>query len=820
MTENNVPTYNYDTEHETHKRSEYASASKTEASDQERKAEQSQPRAGGICNPATATAVDSFIYYRSYIPFPKPNSHSDITRKEPSETESVPPMSADDLHLMGEDSSPGVLTTSADDLYLEEDASPSDAQVADLSFLSRLKNAPVSGKPTSRLKDTIDTQEYVTLSSMQLDAFNEIFELGYLFEERVRLRPIGYTPERGPFYMLSLTPGEVVTIRQKSFSKRTGTLTEEAEQEEEQKLDYSSTFTTELSEELSKSVSRSSNWGINASVGADIDVVTVGVGADFSGSNVEDVSAENSARRTEQIVRKVESMQKQRHKTVVSIAEETAFEEEAIRVLRNDEAVIMKLYFRRMMQVLHVSHERYGVRVCWAPCIKDPGKDVRELYYGTFDEDRIREKWENMPPDETVVGPQPLGHVIEVGTRQHNTTGMSLTSPVWGDSSLPAPVTIPPGEEFVDFDVKIDTTPKQKTKAVIIYRADDTHSTFGKDWPSDVPADWWLRGGNGFHFDVISQSHGGMELPAVGTTGIFQLHYRYFVGGDGLDQDTMTARFYVKTRPTAARLRAWEERKTAWRTEEANKEIGERRDQLKREAEDSSTDVWRRSELMRRVIHDYLDTLDEKLGVDWQECELVQILQRLFVWEEIQATLYPPWWTDASQTDSLRALQTNIFNASWAQVYIPIRQGYEGEALWLLLAAGAISGDIGAVVAQVDYHVGRMREHLLPRFERAFRPSSEDVQDVLRPNGIQLTPIDENQQWMNNFELEAGFQVLNRFVVTVPTDGVDIEACDASCGYGSEDRTPQQQLQEADVALREQIASHIGDGHVTLNIDL
>jgi hypothetical protein len=230
--------------------------------------------------------------------------------------------------------------------------------------------------------------------------------LGFLFLERLRIRPIGHTLERAPFYTLSLTPGESVTLRQQSFSKRTSTFEQTQEEEEERKSEYSSTFTTELAQEYTHAIQDSTNWGISQSVTGTYEAQTWNISGTTAGNYGATTSETDSvteiSRNVEQTLRKVETRQKTTHKTVVTIGHEDTLQQESLRVLRNDEDRTKKVYMRRVMQVLHLSYERYGVRLCWAPCVQDPGRDVRQIVpaEGGFAEeiDAIRRRWADTPP--------------------------------------------------------------------------------------------------------------------------------------------------------------------------------------------------------------------------------------------------------------------------------------------------------------------------------------------------------------------------------------------------------------------------------------
>jgi uncharacterized protein YegP (UPF0339 family) len=185
--------------------------------------------------------------------------------------------------------------------------------------------------------------------------------LGLLFLERLRVRPIGWTTERAPFSAITLTPGETVTLRQKSFTKRAVSLEEFEEEEAERTIERSSTFSTELTEEymheLTKTQTSEGGFGIK------IAKASFGLSGEISSETIAAESARQTAKEARELAQSLSSRLRSLHRTTVSVSREDAFEDEGTRTLRNDDTQLRKFLLRRLMQVLLNSVERYGVRL-------------------------------------------------------------------------------------------------------------------------------------------------------------------------------------------------------------------------------------------------------------------------------------------------------------------------------------------------------------------------------------------------------------------------------------------------------------------------
>lgn len=564
----------------------------------------------------------------------------------------------------------------------------------------------------------------------------ELDNLGLLFLERLRIRPIGHTVERAPFYELSLEPGEEATLALKSFSKRTTTLQKETEQTEERKLEYSSTFTTELQEEYERAIKESSEWGVNAKVSGEYGEakegkVSGGWEGNYGAKSSDDQTTKESSKKAETLTRKVETSQKVSHKTVVTLVTEETLEKESKQVFKNADKRTRKILMRRLMQVLHLSYERYGVRMCWAPCIKDPGRDVRILIPDPEafpDETKvIRDRWENAtPPPELGSPPQEQNIPSEWNHRDGGWGGVK--------EDFPLPFYIPEGYEFSEAYPETRNAVNNPTVKVT-----------GK--------------------------------PPVGSTGSVEIGVHLGLDHRVIGEGKVDYRIIVVAKPTDQEKNKWNDIVKRWKEEQINKEINELMERKREELKDADTGAWPISELMRRIILDYFG--DPR---SFDTCKEVSNLEKMFEWENLAYELRAPWWNRDTSIKGLQSLRTTFLNASWAKVYIPIRPGSEEETISWLLALHLISPTplIFPNLDDIEYYVRDMRQNLEPIFERSYQPGKDDAKEIEGPCDVLLTELGDDA-WQNEYEAEPGFEVLNRWTVTIPTDGVDYESKSVRC---------------------------------------
>lgn len=557
--------------------------------------------------------------------------------------------------------------------------------------------------------------------------------IGYLFLDRTRISPSGFALGEH-LYTLSLAPGEEVTLEQKTWTKRQMSLEEMMEKEEEKSIELSSSFSTELQEGLTheNKIQRESNATssstVSASGGLHTDVVNVGIEASNSYQTSDNFAEANNTTRTESLKKtsqrtaKVAAKCRTLHKTTFSIKTDVGFESASKRIVRNpNRGTPIDLAYFKVLQRLNISYERYGVRLCWAPFVKDPAFNVK---------DRIRKAKDdamNVIISETILPPEPLPPTIQ------------NRPPFWKPSNW---IDIKEGH----FDLLNGLNIVVDASLVI----DD-----GYDWDN-------------IHARArITQFNGGRG------------HSATIVGAPWRESKTLKAKIRVEIAPclilTEAAFKtakvyleaqlipvttdAEREALETYRQNYYNwkKEVSDLRAQAKQRGEKTAADITNLilsqtnpvSELISRIVETYF-----AVGVrdDFWEIEL---WHKIFDFSSFGYTLYPGNWSwnplPFSEYES-----TNFLNASWARVYLPIRPGYELDALHFI------------------YYGSVENYNPNPDYETEFNKLITELNDYRSRH------FGEREVSVIDKKLVDKFDVIAKWVEVLPTDGTHVEAVIAS----------------------------------------
>jgi len=574
------------------------------------------------------------------------------------------------------------------------------------------------------------------IETRKADSLCPLDELGLLFLERLRVRPIGQTVERAPFYELSVEPGETISLSHDSFAQRDLSQEDIFTEEQTKESSLTSVLSTSLTSEYTSEHTKATNWKISPSTSAEAKVPIYGVPVDFKagvsgeyGSDVTDKSTSKESAAHSQTLTEVASSKLFRsHKTTVKISKTETDTTKNARTFTNTSGQVKKIYMRKMVRVHHLSYERYGVRMVWSPCIEDPGRDIRDLIPGmaAFPKEikAIRDKWNAAPPP-SELGSPPANQTVCTGWSGQQSGGL------WGksyDDSLS--LQIPSG--YVFGDANID-------------KSDENHNP------------------------GVSIS----SRPPSGATGVVNFVVHIGLNG-GLSPDKVNYRLCVLAAPGPDLMAQWNAKVQNWRDEQAQKEIlaflADKKDEIK----NLDVNAWPPSELMRRAIS---ELFGDPAG--YHSCEIVEMLHRVFEWENLTYRLFAPWWNPNAKVDGLQSLSTTFLNASWAKLYIPMRPGYEEDAIAFLASVGAIAQQ-PALLNDIEYYLNDMRQNVEPLFTRAYVPGATDPAEIDGPCDILLTTLGDDV-WAHSYESKLKFQVLDRWVVTTPTDGVDYEEAYVRC---------------------------------------
>jgi hypothetical protein len=483
-------------------------------------------------------------------------------------------------------------------------------------------------------------------------------DFGVILLERTRVTPKGFALGEH-LLSLSLAPGEEVTIEQKTFSERATTFEEVSDTDEEVTAELGSTYTTEMSEALSRVMSDAKNRGFNAGGNFGFNyVVNLTVSAGYTDSinsamtSTQGETVRNVMTKTE----KLTSRRRAQHKVTMKVSETNRFESGNKRVIRNpNQYTPIDLVYFKLMQKLDMAHERYGVRLCWAPFIPDPGA---VLDHAEFSERQRLER--EIPLNLPVLRPMPLPpnapspEVVSSQTQELTSWGMP-----WGDMRADYWFEVLPSSAGYSWDgatpsIAVSTTGfglRGAPNVFFVLIEPFLHADTGKRGARALVhagADW---GGAGAHLYI---------------------EFKLTFNPDG----TSTNAAYQQS------LAAWQDEKRAHDTEVARL-TAERNAKV-----EAALAEWRVEYLKTfDPISSAYQLLIAKLfpQQDMRDSGFeVEMWNKIFDFEAAAFQYYPAWWSNRQLRR--RDKPADAFeNASWMRVFLPIRPGFEQQALNLVL---------------------------------------------------------------------------------------------------------------------------------------
>lgn len=484
-------------------------------------------------------------------------------------------------------------------------------------------------------------------------------EFGWLFLDRTRLRPAGFALGEH-LTTLSLAPGEEVTIEQRSFTKVERAFEEARENEVSTDLEFSSTYATELAESFDWQMSfgRKRSEGAGQKVSGSYE----GIGVEASAQQANDLTdgdsraARNSVKQSENATRKIAAKQRRQHKTILKLSQENRFESGSKRVLRNSNALApIDLVYFKIQQRLQIFHERYGVRLCWAPTVAKPGKAFLDRLQKRYDALLAAAKAAidvgptPIPPTSAMIGSPQTAQVIELASK---------FDPVWGGQSA-------------DYTVDIASPPG--------YVWDEQAPTIAFSFTASRPAGASILG--------FARTTTGVRLIVhVGIADCRNPLQPAFWQAQGTATLTCTANFIAAPDPVANQAYA-----TAFAT--YTSQLADRNSRLSTALTEVTRQVDADWEKERALIIANVDVKTEIIGTLIEQAFPAQVRddpweldfwERIFDFPNIAIRLYPSWWSDSVLNDPSSAADS-FMNASWARIYLPIRPDAEAQALrWLI----------------------------------------------------------------------------------------------------------------------------------------
>jgi hypothetical protein len=305
-----------------------------------------------------------------------------------------------------------------------------------------------------------------------------------------------------------------------------------------------------------------------------------------------------------------------------------------------------------------------------------------------------------------------------------------------------------------------------------------------------------------------------VNAPMTGAKGdvSFEIH----IGLDAFYKEAVRVRIKVVAEPTPEIKASYDNALRAWREEQIQKSIADLSKKKMEEVSGMINTPWPPSELMRRIIIDYFGQTPIDYG-------MMHRFETLFEWENLSYELHAPW-SKPIDVNGLQSLQVGFDNASYATVYVPIRPGYEALAVSYLISLGALGLGpqlLPLMASAIQSAVAGFITKVYPKFENIQEFDDNDAKNIDGPSDIMLTEGGKDT-WDSDFESELPFEVIDRFAVTIPTDGVDIEEAPASCEIQSKIRDADERIAQAEAKIKEVIAEKaVGAGsdiQVTVNL--
>lgn len=548
---------------------------------------------------------------------------------------------------------------------------------------------------------------------------SHVSDLGFIFLERNRIRPIGHTLERAPIHEITLNPGQTVTKNVDLTSSQSITRNDTLETTEEIEHTFSDTQTNSLTKNIQEfyettkelKLGLSNESKITAKLDKIIDLSnSLKSSIDYTANKIERETRESTSLEKRDVIKTISSQLTTTNSTELKITESSSVADKTNIVYENTLQYPMRLLFRRLMQVLHISYERYGVQLGWSLCMDNPGESIQKYNVENDSPEiqAIKDKWAQATP------PQELG--------------------------------APPSNKTQTFTSKL-------IRGGIAGKSEDNVAVF------TVPA--------GYAFGNVAIAHSGKNSSAsikntVVDGNIVTVTYHYGIQVFGNIRLTITVTFV----PDAI-MDQYNATIDAWRNEQAQKEINQYLSTITSEITQLDTKAVFRSEIMRQII-------DKYFGRPVNEtCKSISMVYDLFDWENLDMILYPKWWDENTEIDGTQSNKVDFFTASFAKVFLPIKPGKEEDALAFLIAVGVIPNS-QLHILQIQKYINDMYDELIPMYSDSFSPDNDDVEDICEACDINLTPLG-TKEWINDYEKECNFTVLDRFVTTAPTNGLNIE---------------------------------------------
>ncbi|WP_139246002.1 hypothetical protein [Geodermatophilus amargosae] len=558
-------------------------------------------------------------------------------------------------------------------------------------------------------------------------------EFGVLFADRTRITPTGLGIGEH-ITTIGLTGGEELIVEQRSYTQRQVTEETAVLTERQFELEFSSTHATSLDAGVRRQQETSTTDSRRGSANLGIEAMGITLGGSGEVSRTVEAAhtkAVDVARKSSfEAVAKAAAKSRSEHKVVLRLASEQRLEATSRRVLRNpNRHTPVDVHLFKVMQHVQLSHERYDVRLAWAPCVPDPGAAARDRLRRARDEvfEAALAAVQLPPPPAMPTAVAALEHI------EHTTQDFWPTLRVPGMEVGATTLLIPP---------------KVLNGQLAVWDGD---LAFIRANTKIEPVGTFT--GGPLQARVLS----ARPVPLAGLLVDIAVSVGFpYSAGPPLARLTCTTRWIMP--PDAAATQQVQQQFTEWESRVAahNTLVATLQDEARSKAEVKAEQAVAallealdpRDELLTKLA-DMLTPTDRQLG-----CADIEGLTELFEWEQASYTLHPGWWRAGEVPVPTRS-STDLLNAAFAKMYLPIRPGKETQAVVHILTNGGTLPLSRPARAAVDGSIARFLRH------RAATYGS--------PAGITVTgdspcPV-----------LKERFTCLGTWTEELPTDGTHLE---------------------------------------------
>jgi hypothetical protein len=321
----------------------------------------------------------------------------------------------------------------------------------------------------------------------------------------------------------------------------------------------------------------------------------------------------------------------------------------------------LTLHYFKVLQRLQMKQERYGVRLCWAPSVRDPAR----TFFGRIESGKAQIL-------AAALAKLPAKPTPPVAPTAENTAEPQPAKKWYRSEITDANAWTLGGGMNANYDVDIDFGT-------------------GYEWDGDTQAVtnaieiFTDRPQSSVHRRIV-----GVPFPAPDDAGNklrVKLHIDApdWFGGPGIGFQ-VGATFQMPADPTALQnventvyadtFAAYQTALADWTDQVATATA---------KAQESAEDFAQRLSGHLSPLNEMVSQIvEQNFPADVRdECWEIDLWQKIFDWERATFMAYPGWWSSGESRDPLLD-PSDFVNASWAKLYLPVRPGMEKLALrWI-----------------------------------------------------------------------------------------------------------------------------------------